>query len=36
MTEASYKVIERILQDNHNDIVQVHRSDLKNIFKELR
>ena len=38
MSEASYNAIERILHDTDKltDKVEVHRSDLKNIFKELR
>lgn len=38
MTEASYTAIERILHntDKGADKVEVHRSDLKNIMKELR
>lgn len=38
MTEASYNAIERILHDSDKttDKVEVHCSDLKKIFKELR
>lgn len=38
MTEASYTAIERVLHntDRTVDKVEVHRSDLKNIMKELR
>lgn len=38
MNEASYNAIERILHDTDKltDKVEVHRSDLKNLFKELR
>lgn len=36
MTPASYKAIDKVLQEQKTDIVQVHRSDLKNIFRELR
>ena len=38
MSEASYNAIERILHDSDKttDKVEVHRSDLKNIFRELK